>query len=193
MSAPTDLDTTEAPIARKLRLGLLALGAAGILGTAIELATIEHWGSLLQMIPWVVLGVMTAAILAVALRPTRAVVRTAQMLGLAALGSGVFGIVQHIEENLTAGPLDATFGARWDSMSTMSQWWTAASGQVGPAPILAPAVLGQIGLCVLLACWAHPVVRQGAEAVASRRGGARDPGGRRADRVEPRPGVAVRG
>ena len=38
-------------------------------------------------------------------------------------------------------------------------WWAAASGQVGPAPLLAPAVLAQIGLCVLLACWAHPAVR----------------------------------
>ncbi len=154
----------EPVAAGRLRSGVLALGALGVVGTAIELATIEHWGSLEQLIPWIVLGVMAAVIAALALAPSWAVVRGAQLLGVATLGSAALGVFEHVQENLTAGPLDQTLGPRWDSMSTLGQWWAAASGQIGPAPLLAPGILAEIGLCVLLACWAHPALR--ADAVA---------------------------
>lgn len=35
-----------------MRRGLLALSAVGVVGTAIELAMLRHWGSSAQLVPW---------------------------------------------------------------------------------------------------------------------------------------------
>jgi hypothetical protein len=140
----------------RLRAGLLALAAAGIVGTAAELAFLRHWGSLEQVVPWIALGLMAAAVASIAVRPSRSSLRAARGLSVLTLAAGAYGVVDHILENLHAGPLDATYGARWSAMGTASQWWHAATGGVGPAPTLAPAVLFQIALCLLLATMAHP-------------------------------------
>lgn len=141
-----------------LRLGLLGLAAAGVAGTAIELATLRHWQSTEQVIPWVVLGILTVSIAAVAIHPSARRIRIVQAVSAASLAAAVFGVYEHIASNLESGPLDATYGPKWDSMSALSHWWAAASGGVGPSPTLAPAVLVQISLCLLLATLAHPAL-----------------------------------
>lgn len=148
----------EPPIGRVLRAGLLALAGVGVAGTAVELATIRHWDSAEQLIPWAVLAVLALAIGLVAVRPTGVRVRAGRLLGLATGLGGAYGVWEHIEANLHAGPLDATYGPRWDAMSPIAQWWAAATGGVGPSPTLAPAILTQIGLTLLLATVAHPAL-----------------------------------
>ena len=147
--------SNEGFVAHRLGQGLLGLAGLGVVGTAAELAAIRHWQSTEQLIPWAVLSVMAAAILAVALRPTGSVLRGAGVLSLGTLVAGAYGVVEHVSSNLESGPLDRVYGPKWDSMGTLSRWWAAANGGVGPNPVLAPAVLAQIGLCLLLATWAH--------------------------------------
>lgn len=143
-------------IARRLRAGLLGIAALGILGTAVELWSLHHWESPEQLIPWVVLGLLGLAVLAVAVRPARLVVRGGLALAAGAVGAGVYGIIDHVSSNLAAGPLDRDYGSRWATMGTLDRWWAAATGKVGPAPMLAPGVLAQVGLCLLLVCATHP-------------------------------------
>lgn len=147
----------------RLRQGLLGLAAAGVLGTAFELATLRHWKSAEQMIPWFALAIVTAAILAVGFRPSALRVRLAQGFAVVTLGAALFGVFEHVQSNLESGPLDATYGARWATMGMTSRWWAAATGGVGPSPTLAPAVLVQISLCLLLATLAHPVLASRAD------------------------------
>jgi hypothetical protein len=153
---PTRVRHSEVRAAGRLRAGLLVLAALGIVGTAIELATIRHWGSPDQMIPWVVLVALAVAVAAVAWAPSRARIRFAQLVGGGSLLAGAYGVLQHISENVDAGPHSHRYGAKWASMSTLAHWWAGAIGGLGSAPTLAPAVLAQIGLCLLLATLAHP-------------------------------------
>lgn len=148
------------PAATTLRRGLLGLAGAGVIGTALELASIHHWETAAQLIPWVALGCITAALVGMLTKPNRSTVLTARWTGLLLAATGLYGVVDHIATNVSAGPLDAQYGARWDSMSTIGHWWAATNGGVGPAPTLAPAVLAQIGLCLALATLGHPSLRR---------------------------------
>jgi hypothetical protein len=154
-------------VATRLRLGALALAALGIVGTGSELAFLRHWNGFEQLIPWAVLGVLAVAALALAVHPGAAVVRTVRAMGVTALAAGGYGVYVHVSENYATAPLDGSYGPRWDSMNVVERVWAAATGSVGPAPTLAPAALTQIGLCLLLACVAHPAL----STVRARRGG----------------------
>jgi hypothetical protein len=141
-----------------LRTGILALAGLGAVGGLIELATLRHWGSALRMIPWVVLIVLLATVVIVAWRPTRVTLATARGLGVVALLATGFGIYEHIRENYSTAPLDQKYGDVWESMSFASRIWHAMNGSVGPSPLLAPALLAQVGLCLILATIGHPVL-----------------------------------
>lgn len=142
-----------------LRRGLLGLATAGIAGTAVELAFIRHWDSLIQLIPWAVLALLAAGVASVVLRPSPGRLRAVRTVAMVAAVAGLYGVYDHVNENHRAGPLDADYGSKWDSMSTISQWWVAATGGVGPSPTLAPAALTEIGLCLALATVGHPEYR----------------------------------
>lgn len=144
-----------------LRLGLLALTAAGIAGTAAELAFTRHWDSAVQLIPWACLAVLAAGLAAVAIRPSPGRVRAARVLATIAAVGGLYGVIDHVAENHAAAPLDASYGPKWESMSAAAQWWAAATGGVGPSPPLAPAMLAQIGVCLALATVGHPTTGAG--------------------------------
>lgn len=84
----------------------------------------------------------------------------ARPLCLAVVAASLFGIYKHIEENHKAGPLDFRYSTTWDSMSTASQWWKAATKTVGPAPILAAGVLAQSAFAIAAATVSHPATRR---------------------------------
>lgn len=140
-----------------LRRGLLGLVALGIVGTAVELLFLGHWGSAAKTIVWPALALIAVAAILVA-RPSPTGVRAARVIAAAVAVVALVGVGFHVSENLTAGPLDRQFAATWDSMSPIAQWWEAITGGVGPAPTLAPGVLLQLGLGVLLATLRHPVI-----------------------------------
>jgi hypothetical protein len=149
----------EGDDAALLRRGVLALAVGAIAVTAAELASERHWGRPVRLIPWACLAVLAVAVAAIATAPRRATLLAARgAAGLVVAGSAL-GVWEHLEENLGAGPLDGRYSATWDAMSPIQHLWKAASGAVGPAPLLAPGILAGAAVLVLLATARHPALR----------------------------------
>ncbi len=144
-----------------IRGALYALTVIGILATAFELGTERHWQSPEQLIPWVALGALSVATV-LALLPSRTARVTARILAIGVLGASIYGVLDHIAVNHNSGPLDQRYAETWDSLPATQQWWYAATKTVGPAPTLAPGVLGQTALLLLLAGLARPASRDDA-------------------------------
>jgi hypothetical protein len=140
-----------------LRLGLIGLALLGIIGTAIELVFLEHWDGATQQIVWPALAASCLALLLLVWRPSPAKIWIARALAVAVLAIAGLGIWFHVQENMDAGFLDRTYGVTWDSRGTLDQAWLALTGQVGPAPTLAPGTLVQISLAILLITVRLPV------------------------------------
>ncbi len=151
------LATENVDTSAPLRRGVLALALIGATSGLVELGTLRHWNGT-QLIPWIVFIVMIAMTGWIALRPSRPIIRIARPVSVLAVVSSAFGIYQHISENYSTAPLDRSFGPKWESMSMAARVWHAASGSVGPSPLLAPGLLAQVGICVLLATMNHPVL-----------------------------------
>jgi hypothetical protein len=133
-----------------VRGALFALTVVGILATAFELASERHWNNPEQLIPWVALAVLTVAT-ALAAQSARGAQLIARILVLVVLGASAYGVLDHIAVNHDSGPLDQRYADAWESMPATRQWWYAATKTVGPAPTLAPGVLAQTSLLLLLA------------------------------------------
>lgn len=149
----------EGEVSARLRRGALGLAGIGVAGTAAELAFLRHWNGFEQLIPWIALAALAIAGIVLVAAPTAPVVRSVRLIGGVAAVAGLYGVYVHVSENYATAPLDGTYGPRWDSMSFLDRVWAATTGEVGPAPTLAPGALAQIGLCLLLACTGHPALR----------------------------------
>ena len=139
-----------------LRRSMLGLAAAGIVATTVELATLRHWTTTTQLIPWMVLAVLAVGVLIVALGGSRQMIRVVRFIALLATISGIYGLYIHVKANYDAAVLDYHFTDRWPQMSLTSKLWAASTGQVGPSPVMAPAVLSQCAVCLALATFRHP-------------------------------------
>jgi hypothetical protein len=153
--------TAEPPLpegrtVKVLRLGLLALCATGIVGTAAELAMLRHWQSPLQLVPWFALGGLAVALAGLARQPTAASVKWARGIAGAVIVVAAFGVMEHVMADYRDGAHSPRYSARWKTMSEASRWWAAASGGVGEAPTLAPGVLAEAAFCLALATVGHP-------------------------------------
>jgi hypothetical protein len=141
----------------RLRTGVLALAALGIAGTTLELVFLRHWTSLTQLVVWPGILALLGAFTMLVGRPTSSRVTGARAIAGAVLIVAAIGVALHVYGNLEAGPLDRDYATTWATMSSVEQWWLAITGGVGPAPVLAPGVLAEISLALLLATVAHPV------------------------------------
>ena len=135
--------------------GLLALTVIGILATAFELATERHWNSPEQLIPWVALVVLVVATALLTIGGGRGVA-VARVLALLVVVASIYGVITHIVVNYDAGALDQRYADAWDSFPMLRRWWYAVTKTVGPAPTLAPGVLGQTAVLLLLATLNSP-------------------------------------
>jgi hypothetical protein len=144
-----------------VRRGLVALTAVGVVAAAFDLYGERHWNGPEQFVPWVALAVLAVATVMV-LVPGPGARGTARVLALLVLGASVYGVVDHILINYDAGELDQRFADTWATLPVLTRWWYAVSKQVGPAPTLAPGVLGQTAVLLLLATVGGPLrpVRQ---------------------------------
>lgn len=142
-----------------MRRGLIGLTVLGILAAAFELATERHWNGLVERIPWLALAVLAVAV-GLALVPENWAVTAARVLALLVLGASLYGVIQHVLANYNAGALDQRYAATWDTLPHIRRWWYAATKTVGPSPTLAPGVLGQTALLLLLATVAGPTRRR---------------------------------
>jgi hypothetical protein len=122
-----------------LRGSLSALTMLGIVGTAFELATLQHWNGAMQLVPWAALLLLLAAALALHAAACGRASQTGLVRALALLVLA------------DAGPLDQRFAETWDALSPWLRWWYAITRTVGPAPTLAPGMLGQAATTLILA------------------------------------------
>ena len=139
---------TDAPVL--VRRGLVALTVVGILAAAFELATERHWNGTEQLIPWMALAVLAAAV-TLLLVPRGRGVPAARVLAVLVLGASAYGVLDHVLVNYESGALDERYSQSWDTLPALQQWWLAVTKTVGPAPTLAPGVLGQSALLLILA------------------------------------------
>jgi hypothetical protein len=135
--------------------GLIALTVIGILAAAFELATERHWHSAEQLIPWLALVVLAVATFLAALPGGRGVTG-GRVLALLVLITSIYGVITHVVVNYDAGGLDQRYADAWESLPILQRWWYAATKTVGPAPTLAPGVLGQTAVLLLLATLTRP-------------------------------------
>ena len=139
-----------AATAALVRRGLLALTVITILAAAFELATVQHWHDFEQLIPWLALTVLAVATV-LSLLPGGWARIAARVLALLVLGASMYGVIDHTLVNYDSGPLDYRFADTWESEPSAQRWWYAFTKTVGPAPSLAPGVLGLAAMLLLLA------------------------------------------
>ena len=86
--------------AARLRAGLLLLVVLGVVGTGLALAYERHWLSPWQLAPWIVIGIVSVATVALVVRQTALTVRLARAVAALAILSAVLGTWQHVDANL---------------------------------------------------------------------------------------------
>jgi len=146
---------TDTATARRLRRGFLIVAALIIAGTAVELATRQHWTEPVQLIAWAAVLLLVIA-LGLLHRPTSAKVRAVRIITIVVSVAALFGILEHVLGNYDAAPLDASYGEQWDTLGEPFKWWLALTQTVGPSPALAPGVLILAGLCLWFATVGQP-------------------------------------
>ena len=90
--------------AASLRVGLLLLVVLGVVGTAVALAYDRHWQSPLQLAPWITLGAISVAWIALVVRPTSPTVWLVRAVAVLTILVAVLGVWQHVGANYDAGP-----------------------------------------------------------------------------------------
>jgi hypothetical protein len=143
-----------------VRRALVALTAIGILATAFELATVQHWHDFEQLIPWVALLVLAMATVLVLL-PGRWATAAAWVLALLVLGASTYGVIEHTLVNYESGALDQRFADTWETLPSTQRWGYAITKTVGPSPTLAPGILAQSAVLLFLASLINPRRRSG--------------------------------
>ena len=105
-------------VAARLRAGLHLLTMLGVAGTALALAYERHWESPWQLAPWITLGLIGVATVALAVRQTAVTVRLARVVAVLAIASALLGTWQHVDANLTADTAGHDHAARRESTTT---------------------------------------------------------------------------
>ena len=130
----------DTPASALPRRALAAIFLFGSLGTAAELVLLEHMEDVWQTSPLVLIGIGSAMLAVIAVRPSIPGVRLFQLTMLAFVASGIVGIVLHYQGNvefeLELQPDASGFGLFWEAMK-------------GATPALAPGtmmLLGAIGM-----------------------------------------------
>ncbi len=149
------------PTATLLRRSVLLLALVGLVGAGVELVFLRHWKAATQLIVWPTLVALAVGFVLLVRRPSRRSVVWARRLAVAVALVAVVGVVLHALANVDAGPLDRVFATRWSEMSAIEQWWEAVTGGVGPAPVLAPGVLAEVSLALVIATLRHPALEPG--------------------------------
>ncbi|WP_220039960.1 hypothetical protein [Nonomuraea aridisoli] len=145
-TTPRTVEARRLAPSSAVRLGLLALVAVGIAGAGLELAFERHWQSFTQLIPWAALAALVVALVLLAVS-ARAVTVVRVLAGVVLLASA-YGVFMHVSVNHGVG---AGMDPAWDTLSPLTQWWYALTKTVGAAPPLAPGMLAQSALLLLLA------------------------------------------
>ncbi|MBC2638272.1 hypothetical protein H5400_05065 [Rhodococcus wratislaviensis] len=128
---------------------LLGLSLLSCIFVAVELASLRHWKTATQYVPWYVLAVIAVSGLVVALAPTRLGVLQARVVSSVSVPAALFGVYEHVAANLETGVLDHRYD--WTALPGWEHLWLASTGAVGGTPALAPLVLALAGTLLGLA------------------------------------------
>ncbi len=138
---------SERTIEQTYRVFLLAMAAAVLAGTTVELLLTEHAESFVQIIPYILSGIGIAALVAVLHRATRLRLRALQVaVVLLALG-GVYGIYEHLAHN---------FAFELEIRPNATAGEVVGKALTGASPLLAPGVLTFAALLAAAATYRHP-------------------------------------
>ena len=131
---------------RRLILALIFIGAAGML---VDLILLEHYETVWQWSPLVLLVPVLAIVAAVWLRPSRGLVRAFQGAMVACVLAGLLGVFLHyrgnVEFELERDPTLRGFALFWETVR-------------GATPALAPGAMVQLGLLGLAFAFRHPAL-----------------------------------
>jgi hypothetical protein len=131
---------------RRLALGLLVLGVAGI---AVELVLLEHYADPWQWTPLALLAAGLVAAGTLTIGATRARVRSLRAVMAAHVLVGGLGIFLHLRSNVEFElELRPSIAGRDLAIETLR----------GAIPVLAPGAMAQLGLLGLLVCFRHPAL-----------------------------------
>jgi fatty acid desaturase len=133
-----------------IRRLLLALLAFGLVGTAVELALMDHDEDVRQLVPFAVIAAALGGAAAVAWTARAGVVRAFRVLMVVMMAAGAVGVVLHYLGN-------REFQRDMDPQASEWQLFTKIIHAKAP-PALAPGVLVQFGLLGLVATFQHPAV-----------------------------------
>lgn len=141
-----------APVQQKMRRFLLALVIVGAAGLLPELLLLEHFESVWQFVPLVILtAVLVASVLVWARPDPRSMLAFRAVMGLCVVAA-LAGLVLHGKGNLEWAL------ERDDSLRGWPLIWKVLRGAT---PLLAPGAMAQIGLLGLVYTYRHPALERG--------------------------------
>jgi hypothetical protein len=133
----------------RLRVFLLGLTAALLVGALVELVFSEHTAEPVQIVPFILCALGLIAIATALLSPQRrSLLLLSITMGLVGIGS-LFGMYEHIMNNIA-------FQLEIDPNLTLPQ--QIATGLGGANPLLAPAILGIAAILALASVYQHPLL-----------------------------------
>ena len=130
-----------------LRGLLLALLLFGIVGLIPELVLLEHYDSLEQWIPLVMLTVSLASTLVLWRRPTGGALSAFRVSMMLCVAAGVAGLYYHYAGNVEFA---------LERNPSLHGWPLFLKALGGATPTLAPGALAQLGLLGLVYAFRHP-------------------------------------
>ncbi len=136
-----------------LRLALLLILLVACAGMLAELFLLGHTDDAWQWVPIVLLGASVLVMLWQLVRPSRASVRTVQVLMLLFIASGLVGLALHYKGNVEFER------EMYQSLGGLQLFKQAMTGAT---PSLAPGTMVQFGLLGLLYSFRHPALRANA-------------------------------
>ncbi|UZG59660.1 hypothetical protein [Rhodococcus opacus] len=147
--APNRGGARPARIVARFQAALLALSVLSCAFVAVELASLRHWKSTEQIVPWIVLGVLVCSTLIVVFNRSRIAILQTRIVALCAAPAALFGVYEHVSANLDTGVLNHKYA--WAELPGWEHLWLASTGAVGGTPATAPLVLALAGVLLGLA------------------------------------------
>ncbi len=98
--APDHGGARPARLVARFQAALLALSVLSSAFVAVELASLRHWKSSEQIVPWIVLGVLVCSALIVVFNRSRIAIVQARIIALCAAPAALFGVYEHVSANL---------------------------------------------------------------------------------------------
>jgi hypothetical protein len=147
--APERGGARQARLVARFQAALLALSVLSCAFVAIELASLRHWRSTEQIVPWIVLAVLFCSTLIVVFNRSQLAIVQARLVALCATPAALFGVYEHVSANLETGVLNHKY--TWAELPGWEHLWLASTGAVGGTPATAPLVLALAGVLLGLA------------------------------------------